>query len=136
MTYRFQGAEGGLPMTEQPSEESLERAIKFHRHIAIDDGDACLDCIRLAFEFDAIAKERDAALIRANSGSELIKLRQQSAALVSALRKINAKIQTAGAERILANNFGELAIYFSGAEVRAFRAALAPYAAAEEKEKA
>lgn len=52
---------------------------------------------------------------------------QKAERLAELLEKVNGKIQTAGAERILANNFGELAIYFSGHEVRIMCAALADF---------
>ncbi len=45
--------------------------------------------------------------------------------LVEALKMINSKIDTAGAERIIASNIGQLGLYFTGGEVRQFRAALA-----------
>ena len=95
----------------EPSKESLERARKF-----LDEQLELRSPMHswlesLALEFDAIARERD----------------EVTEKLEEFLEKLNGKIQTAGAERILANNFGELAIYFSGDEIRVMRKALADY---------
>lgn len=92
-----------------PSKESLERAHRFFNEtLSGENGGKHIRDI-LALEFDAIARERD----------------EVTEKLEEFLEKLNGKIQTAGAERILAKNFGELAIYFSGDEIRAMRKALA-----------
>lgn len=95
-----------------PSKESLERARIDNNHVHYTTPIAACDkCTCLALEFDAIRRERD----------------EVAEKLAEFLEKLNGKIQTAGAERILATNFGELAIYFSGDEIRAMRKALAAY---------
>ena len=92
-----------------PSKESLERARKWWKALAPNSETQFIR--KMALEFDAIARERD----------------EVTEKLAEFLEKLNGKIQTAGAERILEKNFGELAIYFSGDEIRAMRKALAAY---------
>lgn len=129
-------------MTDQPSKESLERARKFMSYLKggypIRHFDKMI--IDLALEFDAIAKERDAALIRANSGSELIKLRQHNAALVSALREVRDMIFNlpSGVDENASEDDRspqDASAHVGGLIVQRINAALAPYAPAEEKEK-
>lgn len=128
-------------MTDQPSKESLERARAFFVGFFGNDADEKYrhGVDALALEFDTIIKERDDALIRANSGLELVRLRQQNAALVGALQWTRDYIQD-GLETPSHN-----CEYFSNPEKGScdfcekwvdVQTTLAPYAPSEEKEKA
>jgi len=136
-----------------PSKWASEKARKFYPCVgpACEAGE-CSGCEKrheLALEFDAIALESErnvCQILRGENSSTAARepLRISDAMdsyrdaiarerdevaekLEEFLEKLNGKIQTAGAERILANNFGELAIYFSGDEIRVMRKALAAY---------